>query len=295
MPVSEDDRTPWGRDEALLAARALLERAAAAALPILVLGESGTGKERAARAAHAASGRASGPFVALNCGAIPDALIESELFGHARGAFTGAFVARAGLLEAASGGTLFFDEVGDASALLQAKLLRVLADGTFRRVGETRERVADVRVVAATHRDLEADVQAHRFREDLWYRLAAVEVRLPPLRARGSDVLWLAARFLSERVPGAEFDAAAKRALLAYAWPGNVRELEWAVARAAMDTKADASVPLSALPERMRAAVPATARGLRAPRTPRAARALHAHALASEITSLEERRIREAL
>src|SRR5436309_4014597 len=170
---------------------------AASELPVLVVGETGTGKELVARALHALSPRRRRSFVAHNCGATPDSLIESELFGHARGAFTGAVADRAGLFESAEGGTLFLDEIGDASALLQMKLLRVLQEGEARRVGDTRVRRVDVRVVSATHRALEEGLVACAFRADLYYRLNAVRLRLPPLRERGRDVLLLARRFLA--------------------------------------------------------------------------------------------------
>ena len=223
-----------GRDPALLAAIARLRLAAATELPVLVLGETGTGKELAARTVHAASGRAGGPWIALNCGALPEPLIESELFGAARGAYTGALAARGGLVEAAEGGTLFLDEIGDAGAALQMKLLRLLDTGEFRRVGETRTRRAHVRIVAATHRDLARRAARGRFRADLWYRLAAVEVTLPPLRERGDDVMRLARAFLARARPGAQLDAAAARAVRAYSWPGNVRELAQAMAHGAL-------------------------------------------------------------
>ena len=165
-------------------------------LPVLILGETGSGKEMVARAVHAMSPRREAGYVAHNCGATPDTLIESELFGHARGAFTGAIADREGLFEAAHGGTLFLDEIGDASALLQMKLLRALQEGEARRVGDTRFRKLDVRVVTATHRRLEQCAQQGAFRSDLLFRLNAVCVELPPLRERGSDVLLLACHFL---------------------------------------------------------------------------------------------------
>ena len=171
-----------GESPAWAAVRELLPRVARSGLPVVVLGETGTGKELVARAIHALSPRAAQVFVAQNCGATPDTLIESELFGHTRGAFTGAVAERAGLFEAAGGGTLFLDEIGDASALLQMKLLRVLQEGEARRVGDTRVRRVDVRVVSATHRCLEDAVAGGAFRADLFFRLNAVRVRLPPLR-----------------------------------------------------------------------------------------------------------------
>ena len=186
-----------GESAAWTAVREVLPRVARSGLPVLVLGETGTGKELVARAIHRLSERAERVFVPQNCGATPDTLIESELFGHSRGAFTGAVADRAGLFESAAGGTLFLDEIGDASALLQMKLLRVLQEGEARRVGDTRLRRVDVRVVSATHRCLEEAVSSGGFRSDLFFRLNAVRLRLPPLRERGDDVLLLARHFLA--------------------------------------------------------------------------------------------------
>src|SRR5262245_24104671 len=207
-----------------------LPRVAASGLPVLLLGETGTGKELVSRAIHGRSARRRQPFVAQNCGATPDTLIESELFGHARGAFTGAVGDRTGLFEAAEGGTLLLDEIGDASPMLQMKLLRVLQEGEARRVGDSRPRRVDVRVVAATHRSLEHAVSQGGFRADLFFRLAAVRLRLPSLRERGRDVLLLARHFLARaaaRVAGPPPELAPELAerLLQHAWPGNVREL----------------------------------------------------------------------
>jgi DNA-binding NtrC family response regulator len=195
--------------------------------PVVVLGESGTGKEVVARALHAASPRAARPFVPVNVAALPGELLESELFGHVRGAFTGATADRQGLLEAAAGGTLFLDEIAEMPLALQAKLLRALEDGEIRRVGETRAFGVDVRFVCATHRDLAARVAAGQFREDLYYRLKVLVVRLPPLRDRAEDVLPLARQLLAaERRPPSGLSAEVERLLLAYRWPGNVRELQ---------------------------------------------------------------------
>lgn len=271
-----------GRDPAFRAACALVARIAPTELSLLLLGETGTGKERCARAAHALSARSDGPFVAVNCGALPEGLLEAELFGHARGAFTGAVAARGGLIDEAAGGTLFLDEVGDATPALQVRLLRVLAEHRYRRVGETRERACAVRVVAATHADLEGAVREGRFRADLWYRLAAVDVVLPPLRARGTDVLRLTRAFLAARRPGARFDAPARAALLRHDWPGNVRELEWAVARAAVLAPAGPVIGITAFPPRV------LGNGTSASRDRR-------NGLAAELAALEARRIAEAL
>ena len=219
------------------ALRRALELAAAAArsdAPVLVLGESGTGKELVARAVHRSSPRARGPFVAINCAAIPEGLLEAELFGHRRGAWTGADRDREGLLREAHRGTLFLDEVGDMPLAMQAKLLRALESGEVRPLGGGVRRI-DVRVVAATHRDLRARVQAGLFREDLWWRLAVFALELPPLRARGDDALLLAERFLRELCPERppRLSDGARARLLRHAWPGNVRELRNAIRRVA--------------------------------------------------------------
>ncbi|AUX46363.1 Fis family transcriptional regulator [Sorangium cellulosum] len=204
---------------------------------ILLTGESGAGKERVARLIHDASARASGPFVAVNCAAIPEALLESELFGHTRGAFTGASHDRAGLFEAARGGTLLLDEVGEIPPGMQAKLLRALQERQVRRVGENTSRPVDARILAATNRDLAADAAAGRFRKDLYYRLRVIEIHLPPLRERREDIAPLARALLaaaSRRLdrPVAGFTPEAEAALERHVWPGNVRELENAVEHA---------------------------------------------------------------
>ncbi len=203
---------------------------ALAEAPVMVLGESGTGKEIVARALHANGARRAGPFVALNVAAVPGELLESELFGHVRGAFTGATQAKEGLLQAASGGTMFLDEVAEMPLPLQAKLLRAVQEGEVRRVGDTRTVAVDVRYVCATHRDLRAAVAEGRFREDLYFRLKVLTVRVPPLRERREDLLPLFhALNARERRPAAGLSPAAEAAILSYAWPGNVRELGNAV------------------------------------------------------------------
>ncbi len=233
-----------------------LVRFAPRAMTVLILGESGSGKEAVARAVHDLSPRASGPFVAVNVSAIPAALLESELFGHARGAFTGADRDRAGLLEEAARGTIFFDEIGDLALGSQAKLLRALQDREIRRVGENRARRIDVRVVSATSRDLAREVDAGRFREDLFYRLHVAVVRLPPLRGRGHDILLLARHFVAQASKengrgdlGLSPDAAA--ALLAHSWPGNVRELQSAIGQAAALAEGN-RIDAALLPEAVR-------------------------------------------
>jgi transcriptional regulator with GAF, ATPase, and Fis domain len=206
---------------------------------VLLLGESGTGKEVVARFIQRASPRADRPYVALNCAALPDQLLESELFGYEKGAFTGAGAAKPGQIERAARGVLFLDEVGEMSLAAQAKLLRVLQEREFQRLGGTRVLTADVRVVAATNRDLRAAVENHSFREDLYYRLHVFEIRLPPLRERREDILSLSEEFLVEigrafGRPPAGISREARERLLQYDWPGNVRELRNKLERAAI-------------------------------------------------------------
>ncbi|ACB94803.1 sigma-54-dependent transcriptional regulator [Beijerinckia indica] len=219
-------------------------KAATFDIPVLIQGETGTGKELLARAIHYASQRASGPFLAVNCGAIPDTLLESELFGHKKGSFTGAHANRRGLLEEADGGTLLLDEIGDISPAFQVKLLRFLQEGEIRAVGANESRRADVRILSATHRDLREEVRAGRFREDLYFRLAAMALTMPPLRKRPGDVRVLADHLLDtlsarhgRRVHG--FTAEAMTCLMDYDWPGNVRELQNEVLRMLVLTEGD--------------------------------------------------------
>jgi NtrC-family two-component system response regulator AlgB len=225
-------------------------------LPVLVLGESGTGKELVAALVHEHSARARGPFVKVNCAALPESLLESELFGHVRGAFTGAFQDRKGRFEAAHGGTLFLDEIGGMPTAVQAKLLRVLQSREFERLGESTSRRVDVRLVAATNHDLEAAMKEGTFREDLYYRLNGVRLRLPPLRERPGDVPLLIEHFTAraaERygVAPPEVSLEALRALRAHRWPGNVRELEHVVERMVVLARGGA-VELRHLPEELR-------------------------------------------
>jgi two-component system response regulator HydG len=234
----------------------LIARVAETDTTVLITGESGTGKELIARAIHQRSRRASGPFVAINCAAVPETLLESELFGHAKGAFTDAKAARAGLFLQASGGTLFLDEIGETPIGVQAKLLRVLQERMVRPVGGDHEIPFDVRVVAATNRDLEAAVEKGRFREDLLWRIQVVRVELPPLKLRGNDILVLAqhaidrfARAAGKQVVG--LSPAAAQKLMAYEWPGNVRELNNAIERAIALTRYE-ELTVDDLPERVR-------------------------------------------
>ncbi|SDT86948.1 sigma-54-dependent transcriptional regulator [Halopseudomonas salegens] len=206
---------------------------------VLIQGESGTGKELVARALHEQSRRASAPMISVNCAAIPETLIESELFGHEKGAFTGATAGRTGLVEAAHGGTLFLDEIGELPLEAQARLLRVLQEGEIRRVGSVQSNKVDVRLVAATHRNLKAMARQGLFREDLFYRLNVIELRLPPLRERGEDVMLIAQALLARAARNMHseplhFTAEAAEAIRHYTWPGNVRELENAIERAAI-------------------------------------------------------------
>jgi transcriptional regulator with GAF, ATPase, and Fis domain len=208
-----------------------IDKVAGADISVLVGGETGTGKEMLAREIHRRSLRAKGPFIAINCGAIPENLLESELFGHVRGAFTGAVATRQGRFQAANGGTLFLDEVGDMPMALQVKILRALQERTVVKVGDTRSENVDIRVIAATHRVLEDEVKTGRFREDLYYRLNVVKLVVPPLRERGDDVLMLARYFLKLfsaelKSPTRGFSKDAIEAMRRHAWPGNVRELE---------------------------------------------------------------------
>ncbi|HMG53228.1 MAG TPA: sigma 54-interacting transcriptional regulator, partial [Kofleriaceae bacterium] len=238
----------------------LARRLARSAIPILIHGETGSGKELAAAAIHAFSARSDGPFVSVNCAAIPESLAESELFGHARGAFSGAATARAGHLETASGGTLFLDEIGELSPAIQAKLLRALESGELIRVGETAPRTADLRIVAATNRDLRREVDEGRFRSDLFFRLGAARLELPPLRDRPRDLAMLARTLLDEACrrldrPPLALSIAAAVALFRHDWPGNIRELRHVVEYAAASAQDGArEIEIWHLPETLAAA-----------------------------------------
>ncbi len=245
-----------GRSEAILEVQELVARVAETSATVLITGESGTGKELVARAIHAKSRRASGPFVAINCAALPETLLESELFGHTKGAFTDAKTAKRGLFLEASNGTLFLDEIGELPLTVQAKLLRALEEKKVRPLGDSKEAPFDARIVTATNRDLESRVAERTFREDLYYRINVVHLELPPLRSRGEDVLLLASHFLSKFAErhGKAITGMAPAVLqrvVAYTWPGNVRELQNAMERAVALARFD-EVGVDDLPPRIR-------------------------------------------
>ncbi len=289
-----------GSSDAIRTLHKQIAKLASVSTTILVSGESGTGKELVARALHELSPRASMPFITVNCGAIPAGLIESELFGHAKGAFTDARSAKRGLFTEADGGTLFLDEIGELPLALQVKLLRFLQEGEIRPLGETRAEKVDVRVVAATLRDLQKLVERGEFRADLYFRLNVVMLRVPPLRERKDDVMVLANAFvtrfnreLNREVPVRGFSPEAAALMDAWSWPGNVRELENAMERAVLLAEGDVIVPES-LPEKLWAApdVPApSASGAPALPTPESAN----YSLKRAMTTLEETFIRAAL
>jgi two-component system response regulator HydG len=256
---SRGTRQLLGESEAMRQLRGLIERLAGAASPVLILGETGTGKELVARAIHADGPRGEKPFVAVNCAALPAELLESELFGHARGAFTGASQARRGLFVEAEGGTLFLDEVGDLPLPLQGKLLRVLQSGEVRAVGSETNRTVDVRVIAATHKELAALVEKGLFREDLYFRLDVLRVLVPPLHARAEDIPALVEHFLRRSLEGAPrsalagFEPEALDFLTHHAWPGNIRQLQNLVERLVVT----AQTPLARLSDVQQALGPA--------------------------------------
>ncbi len=239
---------PWhelvGQSRAITERLAIARKAAEADSSVLLVGESGVGKELFAEQIHLASTRRDGPFLRVNCAALPEGLLESELFGHVRGAFTDAVADRRGRFELADGGTIFLDEIADLPASAQARLLRVIQQRTFERVGSSEPLHSDVRIIAATNRDLDREVAAGRFRADLYYRLAVLPIRIPPLRERREDIPLLAAHFLRRHAaeakkPARGFTQAAMDAMLSYAWPGNVRELENAVERAVVFSRGE--------------------------------------------------------
>ncbi len=249
-----------GKSQALDRVRELVSRVAESDATVLVTGESGTGKELVARAIHDASARKDGAFVAINCAAMPESLLESELFGHSRGAFTDAKSSRAGLFVRANRGTILLDEIGEMPAGMQAKLLRAVQERRVRPIGSDEEVEFDARVIAATHRDLEADVRDGRFREDLYYRINVVKIHVPPLRARGNDTLMLAQRFIDQsplrKIRGVEgMSAAFAQKLLEHSWPGNVRQLQNCIERAIAVSRGK-ELALEDLPDNIRDAQP---------------------------------------
>jgi len=247
-----------GQSPAMQEVFRLIERAGRTEKAILIQGESGTGKELVARALQRASTRADKPMVVINCAALPESLLESELFGHEKGAFTGAISAKPGLFEIADAGTLFIDEIGELAGSLQAKLLRVLEDGSFRRVGSIKERRVDVRLLAATNRNMEKEVAEGRFREDLFYRINVMSLQLPPLRERGGDIRLLVNRFLPDDW---SIEPRAMQALEAYRWPGNVRQLFNALERAQIMSNDDRCIRLEDLPREVTSTVCAKSNG----------------------------------
>jgi two-component system response regulator PilR (NtrC family) len=265
---ADDDGRPHasdsmiGRGPAMERVFALIEAIAGTSSTVLITGESGTGKEMAARAIHRLSPRAERPFVALNCGALTETLLESELFGHEKGAFTGALQTKRGLVEQAEKGTIFLDELGEMSPLMQVKLLRVLQERRYRRVGGHEELAADIRIIAATNRDLAKMVADGTFREDLYYRVNVIPVALPALRERRDDIPMLARHFVHRfardmRRPGAALSAEALDALMRHAWPGNIRELENVLERAvALETTG--AISLASLPDHLLVVGPTT-------------------------------------
>jgi DNA-binding NtrC family response regulator len=293
-------------DAAMVRVFDLIRRLAATDLPVLVTGETGAGKESAARALHEWSARAKRPLVTLNCAAVPESLVESELFGYERGAFSGAAAPKPGLLEHGSGGTVFLDEIGDLSASAQAKILRAIETRKILRLGDVREREVDIRLVAATHKDLQAEVKAGRFRQDLYYRLAAATVILPPLRERPREVLALSRAFLADACARAgreemELSAEAMELFTRYAWPGNVRELKNVVDYIAATVGAriveprHLPAPLSP-PSPLRAESPPLTPAPATPAAPAAEGPSRTfRPLAEEVRELERTRIAEAL
>ena len=274
---SEVDHEMVGNSPAMQEVFRLIDRAGPSDKAILIQGESGTGKELVARALHRHSGRSKKPLVVINCAALPEPLLESELFGHEKGAFTGAVAAKQGLFEVADGGTLFIDEIGELPGSLQAKLLRVLEDGSLRRVGSIKERRVDVRLLAATNRSMAEEVQAGRFREDLYYRINVMSLELPPLRERAGDIPLLVAHFLSLQW---QIDDEAMRVIQRYDWPGNVRQLSNALERAKIMADSD-TITAADLPQEIKTVSPFDGDGV--------------HEAGDELSSLERAKIVEIL
>ncbi len=247
-----------GKNEKMLRIYQQIRAVSKFSFPVLICGESGTGKELVAEAIHKLSPRRDGPFVAVNCAAIPDTLIESELFGYEKGAFTGAIKEKKGRFELAHGGTIFLDEIGDISPLMQAKLLRVIETGKIERLGSTRSIRVDVRIIAATNKDLEEEVRKGHFREDLFYRISVIPIKLPPLRERKSDIPILVNHFLKEISKSFSLEIlhiskSAMNALMLYSWPGNVRELQNVIQYAVVQAQANGRsfIDISDLPEKI--------------------------------------------
>jgi two-component system nitrogen regulation response regulator GlnG len=248
LTVEEHEDSIVGKSESMQQVFKMVGRVSHSDAPVMITGESGTGKELVARAIHHFSARSKKGFIAINCAAIPDQLLESELFGHEKGAFTGAVAQRVGRFEQSHGGTLFLDEIGDMPMSLQGKILRVLQDGQFSRVGGTDTLKSDVRIIAATNKRLEEEVTAKKFRDDLFYRLNVVRIQLPPLRRRVEDIRLLAEYFLQKVVtrkhlPPLQLSEEAVRVLESHPWPGNVRELENTIQRASVLATSDIIMP----------------------------------------------------
>jgi two-component system, NtrC family, response regulator AtoC len=291
-----DRHAPWllGDDPAMTPVLALLSQVADTRCTVLITGESGTGKELAARSLHAGSGRAAKPFVAVNCAAIPPNLVESELFGHAKGAFTGAISSRLGRFAQADGGTIFLDEIGEMEMAVQAKLLRLIQDGELYPVGEETPTKIDVRILAATNRNLEREVASGRFRADLYWRLNVIPVEMPSLRNRPSDIMRLAEYFLGRandrhRRHAGAFEPQALSALKAYHWPGNIRELENVVERLVI-VKGSGPIAFGDLPASIRTPRETTPAGAPLPGLPENGTDLRAM-----LEAVEDRMIGEAL
>jgi DNA-binding NtrC family response regulator len=295
--VWRDKHAPFllGDDPALIPALSLLAQVADTRCTVLITGESGTGKELAARALHAGSSRAGRPFVAVNCAAIPPNLVESELFGHVKGSFTGAVSSRVGRFAQADGGTILLDEIGEMEVGVQAKLLRLIQDGELYPVGEETPTRIDVRILAATNRNLEREVAAQRFRADLYWRLAVIPVELPPLRDRATDIVRLAEHFLARanerhRRAVAGFDPTALAALKSYGWPGNIRELENVIERLVI-VKGHGTIGVGDIPSAVRAPrAPTTKESTPIPTLPEDGTDLRAM-----LEAVEDRMIGEAL
>jgi DNA-binding NtrC family response regulator len=299
MRLELGDRAVVIADPAMVRLYELIRRLARSQLPVLITGETGTGKEIAAALVHHGSPRASGPLVRLSSATLPETLVESELFGYEKGAFTGATAAKPGLLEAASGGTVFLDEVGELPLAVQAKLLRALEARSITRLGDLRERAVDFRLVAATNRDLDEEVRAGRFRQDLYFRLSAATVVLPPLRDRPREVPLLARTFLAEACTRAgrsavELSPASLQALSGYAWPGNVRELRHAMEYAVATAPAVMVIEPWHLPARVTGAASGGVAAAPAPASEQGGPPRF-RPVGEELRELEKRRMAEAL